>query len=215
MNSKITRQDCHEYVRSERVDWLDAFAKEQAKKENSQSTAVDKARERDQKSMLDQISYIIDKKPRHASVESAVKDMQDRTGLSEYIKRLSVLNETGKKTAQEEKPVVDVNKLMEPFEPELQKKIFTFVKNKVESSQGNLATGAIVADLAHTLRQDGLDESDISTEDFSNWIDQLRDDVKKRFPMDMGNDQNFGKDTAIDDESNMNDDVFKNMMGNK
>ncbi len=213
MNIKITRQDCHEYVRSERVDWLDRFAKELSENK-ALSTVVDKTRERDQKSMLDQISYLIDKKPRYASVESAVKDMQERTGLSEYIKRLSVKNEGEKKIAQEKEPVIDVEKILEKFGPELAKKVMTFVKNKVESSEGNLATGAIIADLVRTLKGDGLDEADVSTSDFSAWINQMRDKVKERFPAnDVKDDCNFGKDVPDNQNIDEGNDVFKNMMG--
>lgn len=44
--------------------------------------------EKEQQSIYDQISSIMGNKPRHPSVQAAVKDMQDRSGLTEYIKKI-------------------------------------------------------------------------------------------------------------------------------
>jgi hypothetical protein len=214
MNIKITRQDYHEYSRAERVDWLDRFAKEQVEKEKSISTVVDQARERNQKSMLDQISYVIDKKPRHASVESIVQEMQERTGLTEYIKRLSVTNSEQKKTAQEdEKSKVDQEKVLAQFDAELKKKILTFIKNQLESTRSNISDQAIIEGLARSveLKKMGLHEEDISNDDFRAMINQMKEDVQKSNPSQNANeDRLFGKEIAEPFDGS-NEDVFKNM----
>lgn len=83
---------------NKRVDWLDQLAEKMAVEEQatkfpqvktaSSKTAVEVARERhSQPSIYEMMSAIVSgQKPKFSSVEEAVKDYQERTGLSEYLK---------------------------------------------------------------------------------------------------------------------------------
>ena len=219
MNIKITRQSYFESGASERVGWLDNFAKDQAEKNPALLTAVETARQRDQKSILDQISYVINNKPAHASVESAVKDMQERTGLNEYMKRLSTTNEETKKTAQEKEDEGQLaEKALEGFTPEMKGKILTFIKNKLQGNP-HLNYEAIKEELAKTFRTGKTEDECVSEEeltgaDFENLVNALREKAEKNSPAAMeANDQNLGKEMA-DTKDLTVDDVFKNMTPN-
>lgn len=86
--AKISRVD-NEFERAEMPDWLGRFADSL----NKSKTAVEVARLRDQKaqeySILNQISSLVSNKPRHATVESVVEEMKERTGLNSYLGRIS------------------------------------------------------------------------------------------------------------------------------
>lgn len=81
---------------SKRVDWLDQLAEKMAVEEQAakfpqvktagSKTAVEVARER-QPSVYEMMSSIVSgQKPKFSSVEEAVKDYQERTGLVDYLK---------------------------------------------------------------------------------------------------------------------------------
>ena len=73
-------------------NWLDRFAESYAKAEAEGKTAVEVARDRMEQiptSMHDQISAIMNggRSSGHGSVEDAVKDYQERTGLTDYLQQ--------------------------------------------------------------------------------------------------------------------------------
>lgn len=84
---------------TKKSDWLEDFAERLALDEATAQTrvkvaktAVEVARERQQAqpSIYEMMSSIISgNKPKHSSVEEAVKDYQNRTGLTQYIKAQS------------------------------------------------------------------------------------------------------------------------------
>lgn len=86
-NFKITRDHSEVDREPQRASsWLDQFAEKYAEKEGK--TAVEVARERTQDipSIHDQIQSIMNGRPTHRTVEDAVQDYQERTGLTEYLK---------------------------------------------------------------------------------------------------------------------------------
>jgi len=69
--------------------WLDSFARQLAVKESK--TAVEVARERNQQSIYQQMSALISNptgSSKFSSVDEIVEDYQNRTGLSEYLKKI-------------------------------------------------------------------------------------------------------------------------------
>jgi len=104
-NYRFSRGQNHDYVRGERVDWLDRFADsvagENENGQNGQKSAVEVARNRSHQSLIDQINSIVSNKPVHATVESKVQEMQERIGLKEYLKRVSNEEDGNTKTAQD------------------------------------------------------------------------------------------------------------------
>lgn len=80
--------------------WLNDFAKSEAKKNDEPKTAVEVARERNERSLLDQLNSIMQRKSRHLSVESVVEEMRERTGLNSYLQSISAQEEEQVKKAQ-------------------------------------------------------------------------------------------------------------------
>lgn len=90
-NFKITR-DYSEVDRepNQRVTWLDRFAESYA----DGKTAVEVARERMEVIPLhEQIQSIMNGGPTHRTVEDAVQDYQERTGLLDYLKQAKASQE--------------------------------------------------------------------------------------------------------------------------
>ena len=76
-------------IQTERPTWLDAFADNIAGK-----SAVEVARERSQSSTYDDISNIFSQS---VTVESKVKELQERIGLTDYLKRAEMISAINKK----------------------------------------------------------------------------------------------------------------------
>lgn len=197
---KINRNS-YEYARSERVDWLDNFADQFAK--DHPKSAVEVARERDQRaqSIHDQIRSIIFNNPHH-TVESKVKEMQDRTGLTEYLKRAADESATNK------------NDIFAKFGPQMKQDIISFCKNRISSYRGQIAIPAVQEDLLSSFRQQGLQPQDVYTEDVARFINNLIMDEQKLNPPTNNNSSDLGLlDKNLDDDSD-NNDFFKSIMPN-
>jgi len=147
-NFKFNRGDAHERASSERVSWLDSFADNLAAKEKGNESAVDVGRKRSQQSLYDQINYVVRNKPHHATVESAVKELQDRVGLTEYLKRVSSGDEGAQKTAQQEEDVFDAD-----VPASVQDEIKTFIKNYIKTHRGQISVPAVQSDAAGVFKK--------------------------------------------------------------
>ena len=136
--SKYTR---HQSVISRNADenedsdhWLNQFEKK-LQKEAVQPRAVDD-------SLFNQINSIMgNKKSKYPSVQAAVDDMQQRSGLTAYLEKIKMSGEesVNKKVASEEKS--------NPNNPELFTKFPTIRKtfeNYIRETKGNLPISAII-----------------------------------------------------------------------
>src|ERR1035437_2611915 len=95
-------------------------------------------------SLFDQINSIMNGKSKHQSVESAVEDMKERSGLTAYIKNIKSENEeaiSGKtKTASDENKIDNTT-------PDVIKKfpnIKTTIENYIRDTKGNSSVPAII-----------------------------------------------------------------------
>jgi hypothetical protein len=175
---KVTRAD---YT----SDILDALES----KLNSK-TAVEVARER-QSSVYDQISAIVGNKVNHHTVESKVKELAERTGLSNYLNRA--------KTAQDSL-----------FNFKDKDKVLLFIKNKIESNKGHVDLPAIQHDLSVNFGKEGLTTEEIYSENVAKYIGNLLKQEKSKNPPETVN-NNLGKDEAVTENPN-DGDFFKGMM---
>lgn len=198
---KITRNDYCDKDTSDRVDWLDEFAKKLANKEKlpPPKSAVEAARMRDQQSLLDQISSIMGNKAVHSSVESVVQEMQERTGLKEYLRRQSNAQLPGKKTAAAE--------VFQNFSQNIRNNIVNFIKNRIETHRGLVALPAIQEEILSTFKRDGVQEQDVNTPEMANFINQLIIVEQKKSPTTDVFDVNMGRGVGVKD---MNDDDGEN-----
>ncbi len=191
---KINRTS-YEKECGDRVDWLDAFAEQFAKTEAGKS-AVQVARERDQQaqSIHDQISSIFNNPSQ--TVESKVKDMQERTGLTEYLKRVAVEQEKEGAFAK--------------FGPKMEQDILSYLGNRVRNTS---KVPEIQEDLFATFRQHGLQADDVNCADVARYINDLIVEEKKTNPTTDVSSPDLGLvDTTLDDDDNQNEDVFQGLM---
>jgi hypothetical protein len=178
-------------------DWLTEFA---IAYEKQAETAVDAARQRQADADFAlQISNIISGKPKHATVESVVKEYQELTGLTKYLKTLAEQESSSKhKIAQN---VEDLSFLP----PKLMEKVKTFIDNKISSYNGFISIPAIQDDLLRTLKQDGLNAHEVYDFKMANYIGSKLADFNKNNTNDSVN-PDLGKAVIEiqDDGSNSN-----------
>ncbi len=207
---KINKKAGYELFSGERVGWLDRFADNYEK----QKSAVEVARERSQRSLYDQISSIVSgSSARHASVESKVQDLQERVGLTEYLKRISSEREENTKTAAGE--FADT---LENVDDELKERIATFCKNKIETYRGHISVPAIQEEIIVTFKIQGVQPQDINDPQVATVINAMIKEEQDRNP-ESGtiSDKNLGLGVGVelDDDEGANSDFFAPFMPNK
>jgi len=198
--------------------WLEDFAAEYDKK--VKETAVDAARQRQADSdYYSQISAIVSGKKKHATVDSIVKEYQELTGLSQYLKTLAEKenHDSKVKTAQLHEPhdstlinnsVVMINvgedALPDTLSDNLKNKIKDFTNNKINSYHGFVSIPAIQHDLLKSLAKDGLEAYHVYDSSMTKFLGNCLSDYLKNHPKPVNNDRSLG--TAIieieDDGSN-------------
>jgi len=108
MSFKITRHSGEYEKDSNLAGWLKSFVKDietvAAASPSTPVTAIDRAREREreQEAYYASARGVLGQTKRFSSVEDAVKDMQERTGLNIYLGKLSSKEESNVKKASME-----------------------------------------------------------------------------------------------------------------
>ena len=182
-------------IQTDRPTWLDAFADNIAGK-----SAVEVARERSQSSTYDDISNIFSQS---VTVESKVKELQERIGLTDYLKRAEMISAINKKAAGD------------PFErlgPQMKDDIINYCKNRISGHRGQIAYPALQEDIIKTFKQYGVTPQDVETDDVAHCLDKMITDELLLNPKSEVGQQNLGKiDTSEDKDSTENTDFFKGM----
>lgn len=209
---KITRSDYYETDSSDRIDWLDRFARDLDKKNSEPKSAVEVARARNNQSIIDQINSIVGNKPRHSNVESLVQEMQERTGLKEYLQRNSASQTQSKVAAlpeQNEKKVI-----LENLNNKLREKIINFIKNRIETHRGLVSLPAIQEEIISTFKNEGAQPQDINNPEVANFINQVIIDERRKTPSLDTNDGNLGRGVGVQemDDDGANSDFFRGLM---
>lgn len=111
------------------------------------------------KSIFDQINAIINTKSKYPSVEAAVEDMKNRSGLTAYLKQSTIKN------ASDNSNVIDKNVPLESIQkiPVIIKKypnVKNTLQNIISSSSGNLALPAIINKLRSIHCNDVAEDKD-------------------------------------------------------
>ncbi len=208
---KITKTTMGE-TSGDRVEWLDAFARKIEEVSKSPLNAVESARARDQRSLLDQISSIVSRQRSSFSVEDKVQEYQDKTGLKEYLRRMSAAKEAErKKTAQEEQ--VELPENFNRFSDSIKNDIKTFIRNKCETHHGNIQVPALVEEVSRTFRQVGIQPQDVNDMHFEKFISDQIARAKSRNPSTDEHNHNLGLGVGIDNNSidSANLDVFEGL----
>ena len=157
------------------------------------------------RSVYDQINSIMNGKSKYSSVQAAVDDMKKRSGLTDYLNKITVskTQETNKIATQQDK---QPNKQPELFVkyPEVKQ---TF-QNYVTSTRGNLPIPAIVDKVRSIHRNDVLDQGLWEEEDLLKAIHRMNlvEEIKYTH---QDKDLNLGKgDMSDSDFDQSNSDAF-------
>jgi ElaB/YqjD/DUF883 family membrane-anchored ribosome-binding protein len=180
--STISR-DNGSFSRSEIIpDWLNDFAKSQ------QAITTTKA---DSNSIYDQINSILGNKGKFSTVQEAVENFKQRTGLTEYLKQI--------KQAQDTKEDV-FSKI-----PELK----TFIDNYVDAHPGT-SIEAVIHDLLKLKSvKENLPEANDLPEDIKRYINDKITEKRQNSPYAMKEDLQLGKvDVKVDDNLAKDNDPF-------
>jgi hypothetical protein len=210
-NFKITRSDYSDRDTSDRIDWLDSFADNLATK-TPQRSAVEVARSRGHQSIIDQINSIVGNRPRHATVEGIVQEMQERTGLKEYLRRMSSKDEQ-RKIAQQ---VVDT--IFSEVNPKTKNAILNFITNRIETHRGLVAIPAIQEEILSTFRREGLQPQDVNNELVAKYISDCIVAERRKNPTEEQTDLNIGRGVGVqdmEDGDNSNSDFFKGLLADQ
>jgi hypothetical protein len=163
-------------------------------------------------SLFEQINTIMNGKSKYPSVEAAVEDMKERSGLTAYLANLSkVSEETEKattKTAQvappDEPPTETVVKPTSPKDntPIVIKKkpeILTTLENYIRDTKGNLPIPAIIQKIQAIHQVDVSDPKDWEDENLIRLVSRLNLNAKKNNPGVYENYNNLGRRDNIAD----------------
>lgn len=208
---KISRSDYSEIDRGDKVDWLEDFAKNlEAKNNQPPKSAVEAARQRNDQSFYDQISSIVGNKPATNSVEGIVQQMQERTGLREYLRRQSEKQIKNTKVAQEVS-----NDVFGHLGPKLKETILALIKNKAKTSHGLTAVPAIQHEILSIFQNQGVQPQDINTPEVAKVISDLLLEETGQNPVNTVDNNNLGRGVGVmdvEDDDHSNSDFFKGLL---
>lgn len=164
--------------------WMDEFAN------SLQKVSVEPMRN-SQLSVYDQISSIMGRKSKHPTVEAAVEDMKERSGLTAYLMKVQSNDEDmpTKKRAQQNQVGI--------FTKTPQVK--STLDNYLEDTKGNLPIPAIVEKIKSIHKNDVVDEGDWDDPSFLKYINNRNIEVNKKYPNHDNEHQNLGRVPVYDD----------------
>jgi hypothetical protein len=162
-------------------------------------------------SVYDEISSIMNTKSKHPSVQSAVDDMMERSGLTIYL--------NGVKQSQEkalEKQVSKTAQLHEENLPKIIKEIpgaKRTLENIIQETKGNLPISAIIQKLRSLHARDSADEGAWEDDDLIHFVSKCNLEAKKNNPAVFESYDMLGKgDHSMDEPDQSNTDAFSILM---
>jgi hypothetical protein len=174
-------------------------------------------------SLYDQINSIMNGKSRHQTVDAAVQDMMQRSGLNDYLEKVKVSEEDNRnaKFAQ----LGDTNKVLHKEVPMEEKGIPIVIKkcpsvrntleNHIKATNGNMPLSAIISHVQGIHSKDVSDAQDWEDDNLIRLVSKLNLEAKKNNPASFEDNANLGKrdsDTAESDVDPSNTDAFNSLM---
>lgn len=174
--------------------WLKQFQKNLKK---------DAVQPRTEESFFDQINSIMNgSKSKHTSVQAAVDDMKERSGLTAYLDKVKVSKEqNNNKIASDTNESFDKKVKLEPVVIKKFPSIRNTLENYITDTKGNLPVPAIIEKIKSIHQSDVSDAKDWEDEDLIKLVSDMNLDAKKSNPSLFHNETNLGKY----DESNGSD----------
>lgn len=172
--------------------------------------------------LFDQINSIMNGRGnKYPSVEAAVKDMQDRSGLTEYLNKVHASEEDEDssgvtKNASDNNNTIDKKVPVEEVMPIVVKKcpaIKDTLQNIVRETRGNSSIPAIIDRLRNIHSVDVSDGKDWDDDDLIILVSRVNLEAKKNNPS-VDNFSNLGvrDDLSTDEEDPSNSDAFYALM---
>ena len=178
--------------------WLKQF-------ENQLKTAV-QPRSTDS-SLFDQINSIMNGKSKYPSVEAAVEDMRERSGLTAYLKKNSseelTIKESNEILTKVRKAAQAINNKFDKNSVIVLRKapqIFSTIQNYIASSKGNLPVPAIIEKIKSIHKNDVSDNADWEDENLMRLISRMNLNEKKNNPQFFENYSNLGTQEEMNDK---------------
>jgi hypothetical protein len=201
--------------------WLQNVSNQLAKKQES---IVEQARVR--ANMINQVNNILKNPPRYATVDDAVQDMRERTGLNEYLKNIkaSTRDDDGLLTKGSAKSIVaqiesgvvtdDVPDVLKKYDSDAIEDVIVFVRNNIENSHGLAATiPQLQYDILHVLGPKyRLQAEDIMSSEMARFIDKFIMEAQSKLGPTEKNPhigEGVGRSESFEDE---NQDYWAGMM---
>lgn len=170
-------------------NWLSRFQKS-LEKSAVQPRSVDD-------SLFNQINSIMNGKSKHTTVDAAVEDMKQRSGLTDYLNKLNKVSnqEVNTKTAQ-----VNSNDLT-PIVIQKSPNVKQTIENYIRDTKGNLPVPAIIEKIRSIHQKDVSDAKDWEDEKLLRFISHLNLKAKQDNPNIYDNHNNLGtRDMMSDSE---------------
>lgn len=204
----------HEEICSGQLSpWMQALV-------DRQPNAVDEARKRQQRaSVITEVNTIMANPPRYATVDDAVKDMRERTGLNQYLSAKQADNkkkrqdngtltrESASKIVSIVQPETEVPEALAKYQGALDG-IINYVRNTVRNSRG---LGVSVPQLVYDVQsifgpQYGILSQDMNSPEVIEFLSDLLSEEKDKYgPPPEENVSTIGLDIGTADKGDQDD----------
>jgi hypothetical protein len=176
-------------------NWLNRIEKT-LQKEAVQPKRIDQ-------SLFEQINTIMNGKSKHTSVQAAVDDMMNRSGVKAYMDKL---NKTSKENASPRKTASDTNQVIDkkiPIEPVVFQKCPSAkntLANIITSSHGHLPVPAIIARIKAIHDKDVSDAKDWDGDDLIRAVSRMNLQEKSKSYNSESNTSTLGLQDDLSDK---------------
>jgi hypothetical protein len=165
--------------------WMDEFVSA------LQKSAVEPMRS-SQPTIFDQISSIMGRKSKHATVEAAVEDMKERSGLTAYLKVQSTEDNYANTKKRAQQAEIKLFKQVPQVKSTLD--------NYIDDSRGNLPIPAIVEQVKSIHKFDVPDDLAWDDPALMTYINNKNIEVKKKYPDQDAEQTTLGRNPNYTDE---------------
>jgi hypothetical protein len=144
----------------------------------------DAVQPRDNASLFDQINSIMNgSKSKYTSVDAAVKEMQERSGLTAYLNNVKVsednTEDNKKVTASDNQPAIDKKVDLTPVVIKKHPPIKMTLENYIRDTKGNLPVPAIIEKIRSIHQKDCSDAKDWDDDKLIRLVSRLNLGAKK------------------------------------
>lgn len=162
---------------------------------------------RSQTSLFDQINSIMNGKSKYPSVEAAVQDMQERSGLTAYLDKINKSSEEAKPSTTKKAEAADNQDCFEkqvkgiPIVIRKHPGVKQTLENYIRDTRGNLPVPAIIDKIRSIHQGDVSDAKDWDDEDLIRLVSKMNLAAKRDNPSLYQGYSNLGRrDTGADSE---------------